>query len=269
MKRARMTVAVGLLLMGSLAMAQIRGVPASVTSYGFGGSRSATPGPPASVTSLGPNGFAGTPPINIRTTHAPHHPRNFFNNACGGGVTPLIPSAMGCTNPAFNTFVGAGGVRIGGTVNSGRRHDRGFVPVYVPYAYPYPVVVDDDNAQPEGYVVSDEPEPPAPTMFEHRPEYMPYQPEDSARYARPPRESAASVRAAEEPSRPTTPTVLVYKDGHEAEVSNYAIMGSTLYNLGTFVAQKIPLEQLDLKATVKANEDRGVEFSVPASVRAQ
>jgi len=63
--------------------------------------------------------------------------------------------------------------------------------------------------------------------------------------------------------------VLVYKDGHEAEVSNYAIMGSTLYNLGTFVAQKIPLEQLDLKATVKANEDRGVEFSVPASVRAQ
>src|SRR4030081_2152557 len=39
--------------------AQIHGVPASVTSLGFGGSHSFTPGVPASVTSLGPNGFGG------------------------------------------------------------------------------------------------------------------------------------------------------------------------------------------------------------------
>ena len=36
---------------------QIHGVPASVTSLGFGGSTSLTPGVAASVTSLGPNGF--------------------------------------------------------------------------------------------------------------------------------------------------------------------------------------------------------------------
>src|SRR5258707_2728584 len=39
--------------------AQIHGVPASVTSIGFGGSHSFTPGVAASVTSLGPRGFGG------------------------------------------------------------------------------------------------------------------------------------------------------------------------------------------------------------------
>jgi hypothetical protein len=268
MKRAAITIAVVLVLMGSLATAQIRGVPASVTSYGFGGSRSATPGPPASVTSLGPNGFAGTSSIHIRTTQGAHHQRNFFNNPCAGGVTPLIPSAMGCTNPAFNTFVGAGGVQVGGTVNTGRRHQpRGFAaPVYVPYAYPYPVVVE-DTTQPEAYADTAEPDPPAPTIFERRPQYMPYAAEDSSGYSRAPRPAAAA--APEEPARPQVATVLIYRDGHEEEVSNYAIMGSTLYNLGTFVAQRIPLERLDLKATVKANEDRGVDFALPASAKDQ
>src|SRR6266481_7488829 len=40
-------------------VAQIHGVPASVTSFGFGGSHSFAPGVPASVTGLGPNGFGG------------------------------------------------------------------------------------------------------------------------------------------------------------------------------------------------------------------
>jgi hypothetical protein len=39
--------------------AQINGVPASVTSIGFGGHHDRMPGVPASVTSLGPNGFQG------------------------------------------------------------------------------------------------------------------------------------------------------------------------------------------------------------------
>src|SRR6266849_10098030 len=37
--------------------AQVNGVPASVTSYGFGGRNNPNPGVRASVTSLGPNGF--------------------------------------------------------------------------------------------------------------------------------------------------------------------------------------------------------------------
>src|SRR5258705_6804166 len=51
----------GLALVASSASlhGQIHGVPASVTSFGFGGSHSFAPGVPASVTSLGPNGFGG------------------------------------------------------------------------------------------------------------------------------------------------------------------------------------------------------------------
>ena len=41
--------------------AQVHGVPASVTSFGFGGNMSPAPGVPASVTSLGPNGYGGNP----------------------------------------------------------------------------------------------------------------------------------------------------------------------------------------------------------------
>src|SRR5207302_10656618 len=43
------------MLAGAAALAQIHGVPASVTSFGLG--RGPAPGVPASVTSLGPNGF--------------------------------------------------------------------------------------------------------------------------------------------------------------------------------------------------------------------
>ena len=43
--------------------AQIHGVPASVTSFGFGGSDNPTPGVRASVTSLGPNGYGNSRPV--------------------------------------------------------------------------------------------------------------------------------------------------------------------------------------------------------------
>jgi hypothetical protein len=60
--------------------------------------------------------------------------------------------------------------------------------------------------------------------------------------------------------------VLIYKDGHQRELQNYAIMGNYVYDIGTFVAQKIALADLNLKATLKANDERGVDFSLPASV---
>jgi hypothetical protein len=58
--------------------------------------------------------------------------------------------------------------------------------------------------------------------------------------------------------------VLVFKDGHTSEVHNYAIIGTTLWNLSESSARKIPLSELDLDATIKANDDRGLSFKVPA-----
>jgi len=59
-------------------------------------------------------------------------------------------------------------------------------------------------------------------------------------------------------------TALVFRDQHVEEVRNYAISGGTLWVLNDHQAgKKIPLAQLDLDATVKMNDDRGVDFQVP------
>ncbi len=58
-------------------------------------------------------------------------------------------------------------------------------------------------------------------------------------------------------------TALVFRDQHVEEVHNYAIAGGTLWVLNEKAAKKIPLAQLDLDATVKMNDDRGVDFQLP------
>jgi hypothetical protein len=83
------------------------------------------------------------------------------------------------------------------------------------------------------------------------------------RYAR----SAPAVRETE--SAPVPPTVLVFRDQHQQEVRNYAIVGQTLWNFASQRTQKIPLSDLDLVATTKANDERGLTFRVPASGEAQ
>ncbi len=63
-------------------------------------------------------------------------------------------------------------------------------------------------------------------------------------------------------AKPGEPTTLVFRDGHKQEVTNYAIMGQTLYVFDNRT-KKIALADLDVPATVKANDDEGVEFQVP------
>jgi hypothetical protein len=58
-------------------------------------------------------------------------------------------------------------------------------------------------------------------------------------------------------------TVLVFRDEHKQEVHNYAIVGQTLWNFNPQHTQKIPLSDLDIPATAKENDDRGVDFHVP------
>jgi hypothetical protein len=75
-------------------------------------------------------------------------------------------------------------------------------------------------------------------------------------------------REAESPAAPTSATVLVFRDQHQQEVQNYAIVGQTLWSFGPHT-QKIPLADLDLAATTKANDDRGVDFHVPGESQGQ
>jgi len=61
---------------------------------------------------------------------------------------------------------------------------------------------------------------------------------------------------------PFESTVLVFRDGHQQQVTNYAIMGQTLYIFGVRT-QKVGLGDLDIPATIKLNDDSGVEFHLP------
>jgi hypothetical protein len=64
-------------------------------------------------------------------------------------------------------------------------------------------------------------------------------------------------------------TVLVFRDQHQQEVQNYAIVGRTLWNFAPQHTEKIPLSDLDLPATAKANDERGVDFRLPGAHEGQ
>jgi hypothetical protein len=64
-------------------------------------------------------------------------------------------------------------------------------------------------------------------------------------------------------------TVLVFRDRHTREIQNYAIVGQTLWSFAPQRTEKIPLADLDLTATVKANDDRGLSFRLPSASEAQ
>jgi hypothetical protein len=220
----------------------MNGVAPSVTSIGFGGRF--INGVSPSVTSLGPNGYGNNWPI--------------FGNCCANFLWPENP------NPALS---------------SGHHHhhrkdkDKGkdhadlvgvIEPVYIPYAVPDvqedAQENDDDSTDLVDYV--------------HAP---------GARYAGPstkragyhdsaPQADASANLSPDELAEPVTAqpsTVLVFKDGHHSDVLNYAIVGDTLFDFADGRTRKILLADLDLPATHKANDDRGVDFQIPASAARQ
>lgn len=91
---------------------------------------------------------------------------------------------------------------------------------------------------------------------------------DQDSYAQSPRAPRAAQQEAN--ADPVLPdTVLIFRDQHKQEVKNYAIVGQTLWNFTGQRTEKIPLSDLDLPGTTKANDDRGLTFRVPAVGEAQ
>jgi hypothetical protein len=221
----RFALGILVLLLSTIAGAQINGMPASVTSPGFGGRP--INGVRPSVTSLGPRGF--TPGFK-------------------GGFS---------TNP-----------------NSNFHHHHHGEPlawggVYAAPYYGYYDSSDDAADDPQGEQYNG-----GPTVFDRRgpgaspsPAPMPY---GRARNSGPPPDATADARAQPEAASASDQpqTVLIFKDGHQLEVANYAIVGSTLYDLTGGRRQKIALADLDLTATAKQNDDRGIDFQVPATSEA-
>jgi hypothetical protein len=210
--------------------AQINGVPASVTSIGFGG-HAGPHGVAPSVTSIGPRGLV------------PNNTQFPLPGTC-------------CINPLFPS-----------QANPGREHHHhSHQPVYggygyaVPYAIPYYSSNDDADS-------ADEPYNGGPTVFDRRGSGQPA-PYQGNHYADATVTSQPATNADDEPAADQPQTVLVFKDGHQIEVSNYAIVGSTLYDLTPGHSRRVPLTDLNLTATAQQNDNRGIDFQVPAAVAA-
>lgn len=72
-----------------------------------------------------------------------------------------------------------------------------------------------------------------------------------------------------EPSSKLPPAVLVFRDGHAEEIGKYMIRGATLYTSADYWSsgswtRKISIAELDVPATLKANQERGAKFSLPS-----
>jgi hypothetical protein len=219
------------LMLSPAASAQINGMPASVTSPGFGGRQ--VNGVAPSVTSLGPRGY---------TPGAP--------TCCFTGTSLGHPHFV--ANPNHH------------------HHHNGSLPWGGVYAAPYYGYYDSADEGPDN--PPDEQYNGGPTVFDRRgpgtaPAPAPYPGRARSDNSQP---EAASAAVQSEPSSASDQpqTVLVFKDGHQVEVENYAIVGSMLYDLTGGRRQKIALSDLDLTATAKQNDDRGIDFQLPSASEA-
>jgi hypothetical protein len=146
---------------------------------------------------------------------------------------------------------------------------------YYPYIYPYlyavpfPYAADQDDAD-DSSGDDDADYQGGPTVFDRRglgaASYIPptYDGPAHAQDASSGQASASESAADQAPQVPTNPTTLVFKNGQQIEVSNYAIVSQTLYDLTPGHHRKIALADLNLPATQQLNDDRGVDFQLPS-----
>jgi hypothetical protein len=83
---------------------------------------------------------------------------------------------------------------------------------------------------------------------------------ESARLKPQPAESKpAASKPDSKPAADDSPaTVFIFKDGHQLETHNFAIMGQMLYDFSSSNLKKVQLTDLDAAATIKANDERGI-----------
>src|ERR1017187_143623 len=219
------------LLTAGYVVAQVHGIPPSVTSI-QNHFPPYLPNIAPSVTSLGPRGYAG------------------------GTAFPVYPASPGRFAQGF-------GNRHGFRTGFGYSTSGWVAPYYIPaydasYGYDAsiggPYMYSGPPAEQTLHIVVDLP--PAERRVVEDEESLP-----------PPMKSKPdSVATDARDAKPIDPTVLVFRDGHQQEVTNYAIMDQTLYVFDNRT-QKIALTDLDVAATIKLNDDRGVDFHVPAPTR--
>jgi len=185
-------------------------------------------GPPASVTSVGPRGYSSNAPFSFSTSVPQNHHE---------GIT-----------------------------HHHRRYGD-YIPALT-YAVPVPYAVDENAVNDDADPDNDPNYQGGPTVFDRRGygerSYVP----PVSDVPKPHAEEQNSADGSVQPEPAPNPTLLVFKDGRKLEVGNYAIVGSTLFDLTPGHSRKVALSDLDLDATRQQNDERGVIFQLPPSAQA-
>ncbi|HEX4604340.1 MAG TPA: hypothetical protein VH724_10125 [Candidatus Angelobacter sp.] len=244
-------------LQASQAQLFSRGAPASVTSPTADGRQH---GVPASVVSPTPLPFGVNPPlrhgVRIRgplRRFGNQHPRRqvfvpvpVFYSLYGDGsypsvADPYVPESQPDTAQA-NEVATDRNQTTADRNQAANRNDDELRAAYLQGARDA-LTQQDDNRYGEHYMDSRE-------RSRQQPAAQARQPE---RKAKPDDEIPAALVEDKAPG-----TVFIFKDGHQMETKNYAIMSGTLFDFSGKTLRKINVEELDSAATVKANDDRGV-----------
>lgn len=239
-------------LQTSLAQLFSHGVPASVTSPDANGEPH---GVPASVTSPAPLPAGVNPPLlhgfrppNVRLQGPlrrfgdPHHHRPvfvpvpiFYSYYIDGGypsaADPYVPDAAADQAPAAQAPADRGDDELRSAYLQGARDA---------------LAQERDSRYGEHYMDSRE--------RSRRDEAVPEKPARKAET-----DGGMTAKQLEDKS---PATVFIFKDGHQMETRNYAIMGETLFDFSGNGLKKIQLSDLDATATTKANDDRGVSVKL-------
>jgi hypothetical protein len=131
------------------------------------------------------------------------------------------------------------------------------------YGLPYGDGQDDASASQQ----PDYPQQPDYGEQDYGPEYGPEAPgQQLSANAPPPFRPPYQGEAVAAPVHAQPATTLIFKDGRpSAEVHNYALTASTLFDLDGESRKEIPLALLDVPATVEANRAAGVDFALPVN----
>jgi hypothetical protein len=193
------------------------------------------------------------------------------------GATAVAQSRVSMGRPAAGP-VGMGGRHFGSgisVVETGHRHPFGRSPFFYGYGAPY--FYSDDYEPYDLQYARSEPAPQPLPLSQANPEPLP-EPvllelhggqwvkvtnfgETSQKALNPSSQSASA--------KPMPAAVLVYRDGHSEEISSYSIIDRVMYTKSDYYSsgswtRAIQIADLDIPATLKQNQARGVKFDLPS-----